>query len=53
MIKNFEKEIDEVLKNPNREAEQMAINMKNNNLLEDYINYYFMSNKDEYLWNIR
>ena len=53
MIKNFEKEIDEVLKNPNREAEQMAINMKNNNLLKDYINYYFMSNKDEYLWNIR
>ena len=30
-----------------------VIIMKNNSLLKEYINYYFMSNKDEYLWNIR
>ena len=51
MIKNFEKEIDSVIKTPNQNIVKMASNIDSKNLLKDYINLYFMSCKEESSWS--
>ena len=51
MIKNFEKEIDSVIKTPNQNIVKMASNIDSQNLLKDYINLYFMSCKEESSWS--
>ena len=50
MIEKFEEEISNVIENPNKDIVKYAKNIKNGKFIKDYINMYFMADKDEYLW---